>query len=539
MAKETSKLKATKEQFEFWESELVKCYQDATHLAKYVSIKSLKEGSVPFRLYDFQDKTLRVLDKNNKVIIVKARQMGISTLLALKALHRMLLNENQTVTVFANTQATAIEVVKKVKFMYNGLPEWLRSLATPINDNKLELVLSNGSLVKAFTSASESGRSQASNLVIVDEAAFIPDFKDLMTAVLPIISTGGEIVVLSSPNGTGNEFYDMWNLAENGKNGFVPIKLRWDLHPDRNQAWRDEKTAEMGVRESKQEYDAEFTGTGHTVVDADELLYIEKNTLQEPLDKGWEAKELWTWKFPELGKRYAVIVDTAKGDGGDDSTIQVIDIEKSEQVAEFQGQLAPSELAKKARMLALDYNDAVMIIESTGIGVATIEAVELLGYDNLYREPKSQVQNNNENFDRYGYVYNPSNQNDYKTGFAMTWNVRPLAVSDFCTMVRRKEIIIRSKRTFTELKTFIWLNGKAQASRGSHDDLIMPIIIYSRIRDHIFVLNNKAHDIRKAVLDNIVVSTPHLTNFNKYSPQYFAQQDIYNRFGLTDDFFNQ
>lgn len=534
-----AKIKISKEHQVYLESELIKCYQDATYLSKYVNIKSLKEGSVPFNLYDFQDKTLRVLDKNNKVIIVKARQMGISTLLALKALHRMLLNENQTVTVFANTQATAIEVVKKVKFMYNGLPEWLRSLAVPINDNKLELVLSNGSLVKAFTSASESGRSQASNLVIVDEAAFIPDFKDLMTAVLPIISTGGEIVVLSSPNGTGNEFYDMWNLAENGKNGFVPIKLKWDLHPDRNQAWRDEKTSEMGIREAKQEYDAEFTGTGHTVIEAEELLWIEKNTLQEPLDKGWEAKELWTWKYPELGKRYAVLVDTAKGDGGDDSTIQVIDIELSEQVAEFQGQLAPNELAKKARLLAIDYNDAVIIVESTGIGVATIEALEMTwGYENLYKEPKSQVQNNNENFDRYGYMYNSSNSSDYKTGFAMTWNVRPIAVSDFTGMIRRKEIIIRSRRTFTELKTFIWLNGKAQASRGSHDDLIMPIIIYSRIRDHIFVLNNKASDIRKVVLDNLVVSTPHLNNFNR-NPQYIAQQDLYNRFGLSDDFFNQ
>lgn len=534
-----AKIKISKEQHKHLEEELVKCYQDATHLARYVSIKSLTKGSVPFDLYEFQDKTLRILDKNNKVIIVKARQMGISTLLALKALHRMLLNENQTVTVFANTQATAIEVVKKVKFMYNGLPEWLRSIAVPINDNKLELVLSNGSHVKAFTSASESGRSQASNLVIVDEAAFIPDFKDLMTAVLPIISTGGEIVVLSSPNGTGNEFYDMWNSAEDGTNGFVPIKLPWHLHPDRDAKWRAEKTAEMGVREAKQEYDAEFTGTGHTVVEADELEYIEKNTLLEPIDKGWEAKELWTWQFPISGKRYSVLVDTAKGDGGDDSTIQVIDIETSEQVAEFQGQLPPTELAKKARMLALDYNEAVIVIESTGIGVATIEAMEQLGYPNLYREPKSQFQNNDESFDRYGYLDNYSSQNDFKIGFAMTWNVRPVAVTNFLTMVRRKEIIIRSRRTFTELKTFIWKNGKAQASGGSHDDLIMPLIIYSRIRDHIFVLNNKSYDIRKTILDNITISTPHLNNFNSYGQQFQAQQDILNRFGLTNDWFKQ
>ena len=518
----------TKEEIEI---ELLKCLKDVTYFSKHIKIKSNLYGIVPFDLYGFQYDTLNKIVTNDKVIIVKARQMGISNLVALYILHSILFKRT-SINVFSTTHSNSKEIIKKVKFMYKNLPDWIKEFFKLTTDNTNSFGVSTGSLVEALSS---NLMFSTSGITVIDEADFIPNLKDIVSQS----SGSGKFIILSSPNEILREFYDMWTNAESGKNGFVPIKLPWNLHPDRDSKWRAEKTAEMGIREAKQEYDAEFTGTGHTVVEAEELEYIEKNNLLEPIDKGWEAKELWTWQFPIAGKRYSVLVDTAKGDGGDDSTIQVIDIETSEQVAEFQGQLPPTELAKKARLLAIDYNEAVIVIESTGIGVATIEAMEQLGYSNLYREPKSQQQNNDENFDRYGYLNNYSSQNEFKTGFAMTWNVRPVAVTNFLTMVRRKEIIIRSRRTFTELKTFIWINGKAQASRGSHDDLIMPLIIYSRIRDHIFVLNNKSYDIRKTILDNITISTPHLNNFNSYSQQFQAQQDMLNRFGLTNDWFKQ
>lgn len=508
----------TKEHKELLQKKYIECATDITKMASYCTIRSNKDRNQSFKLYEFQERTLTALSKSDRSIILKARQMGISTLLALVAIHMMIFEDASLISIISNRQSTSEEVLKKVKLMFSTIPEWLLLGTTIEISNTKEFRLSNGSAIKAYSSASDAARSTSANLVIMDEAAFIPKFESVIKSVEPLIATGGgKIIILSTPNGTGDHFHKMWSEGESGKNGYLPIKLRWNLHPERDENWKQTQISALGKQAFAQEYDCEFMGSGHTVIDNEVLDYIDKNTVQDPIIKIGDSEEYWIWKYYQYGRKYAVIVDTAKGDGGDDSTIQVIDIEDNEQVAELDGQIPPKELARKAKEIATAYGDAILIVENTGIGYATVEELETIGYSNLYRVKKGS---SNDDYNLYVNTYiDPSS---LSTGFNMSWNVRPALISKLEYMLRYKSLVIRSRRTYNELCTFIWFNGKAQATRGCTDDLIMPLAIYSHLRDNILVHNNKANDLRRSALDNIkVYKHPELNsmmngNYNLY-----------------------
>ena len=461
----------SKEERRFLEQEYIRCSEDMCYMAKnYCDIQTLRHGKIKMNLYPFQVTALRIIQKNPKIIINKSRQLGVSTLMAVYAIHSLLFRDGYKVAIFANKQKTAQEVLEKIKLIYNGLPTWLKGKELPLVDNKTELRLPNGSIVKAYSSSSDEGRSGSYNIVIVDEGAYIANLESLYASIYPTISSGGSIVMLSSPSSASGFFYEHWINAEAGKNGFIPIKLKWDVHPDRDIKWRENQNQELGIKLAKQEYDCEF-GTGTQMVfDVTEISYYENNTVRKPLYTSGELHEFWYWTEPDYSKNYMVIVDSARGDGNDNSTIQIIDLENFEQVGEYEGQLDPKSLAIKSKSVAIEWNNAILVIENNGIGESTAMDVDALGYENLYKTNKSSDYHNSNQF-----INTFSFDDNLKTGFSMTTNTRPKVISKFQDAIIRQTLIIRSSRTVSELKSFVWLNGKPQASRGSHDDLIMPL----------------------------------------------------------------
>lgn len=187
--------------------------------------------------------------------------MGISTLCAMFALHQMLFRENFKVLVIATKTDVARNLIKKVQVMYDNLPSWLKNLANIANNNKLQLQFTNGSEIKAVSSKPDSARSEAISLLILDEAAHMPDATEIWTSAQSTLATGGNAIILSTPNGVGNLFHQLWQKAEQGSNDGIgrmnPIKLKWDLHPDRDQTWRDAQEQLLGRLAAAQEC---FTG---------------------------------------------------------------------------------------------------------------------------------------------------------------------------------------------------------------------------------------------------------------------------------------
>jgi len=167
--------------------EYIKCAKDPVYFfKKYCYIQHPSRGKILFNLYDFQEDLMHEVEKNRFNVILKSRQLGISTLSAGYSLWLMLFHEDKNVLVIATKQEVAKNLVTKVRFMHQNLPSWLKGQTE--EDNKLSLRLKNGSQIKATSAAGDAGRSEALSMLIIDEAAFIDNIEDIWTSAQSTLS---------------------------------------------------------------------------------------------------------------------------------------------------------------------------------------------------------------------------------------------------------------------------------------------------------------------------------------------------------------
>ncbi len=230
-------MKKTKSIKNIIREEYLKCVKDPVYfMKKYCQIQHPTRGRIPFDLYKFQERTLEQFQHNDYNIILKSRQLGISTISAGYSLWLMLFHEDKNVLVIATKQDVAKNLVTKVREMHMYLPSWLKG--TTVEDNKLSLRFKNGSQIKAVSSSGDAGRSEALSLLVIDEAAFIDKIEEIWASAQQTLATGGKCIALSTPNGVGNWFQKTWVKAVEGTNNFNTIRLHWCVHPERDKTWR-------------------------------------------------------------------------------------------------------------------------------------------------------------------------------------------------------------------------------------------------------------------------------------------------------------
>ena len=367
--------------------EYAKCATDPTYfLGKYGIIQHPVKGKVNFNLYDFQEKSLKSFMKHDYNIVLKARQLGLSTLTAGYALWMMTFQQDKNILVIATKQETAKNLVTKVRVMHANLPAWLKQPC--VEDNKLSLRYKNGSQIKAVASSEESGRSEALSLLIIDEAAFIDKIDTIWGAAQQTLATGGRALVISTPNGVGNFFHKTWVGAENGTNDFNFIKLHWSVHPEREQEWRDEQDKLLGPSLAAQECDCDFITSGRGVVDGLLLEQMKESSVREPIEKRGIDSNYWIWQPPNYTKNYVVSADVSRGDGTDYSAFHIIDVETLEQVAEYKGKISTQDFGNMLVNVASEYNNALLVVENNNIGWAAIQQVIDREYPNLFYTSK-------------------------------------------------------------------------------------------------------------------------------------------------------
>ena len=474
--------------------EYIKCAQDPAHfMKKYCHIQHPQRGRVIFNLYPFQEKVLHLLRDNPYSIILKSRQLGISTLSAGYSLWIMLFQKDKNILCIATKQETARNMVTKVKFMYDNLPSWLKIEAD--ENNKLSLRLSNGSQIKATSASSDAGRSEAVSLLLIDEAAFIDQIGEIWASAQQTLATGGGAIVLSTPYGTGNWFHKTWVSAENNENDFLPIRLPWYVHPERDEAWRKRQDELLGdPRIAAQECDCNFSTSGDTVFHSEWIEFIKETTIQDPVERRGVDQNLWIWEPADYSREYMVIADVARGDGKDFSACHVMDIQTNTQVAEYRGQLPPKEFGYFLTGLATEYNNALLVVENANIGWATLDAIIERGYRNLYQSPKSDQLT----ADSYLRVF--EGNSEMVPGFTMSMRTRPLCINKFREFVGDRSVTIRSKRLLEEMKVFIWRNGRPEAQSGYNDDLVMSFGIGMFLRDTSLKFQQQSLDSARAAL---------------------------------------
>ena len=479
--------------------EYKKCLVDPIYfMKKYVKIQHPIRGTVNFDLYEFQEKTLTDLVEHDFNIILKSRQMGISTLTAAYSLWLMVFHKDKNVLCISINQETSKEIVTRVRFANDNLPSWLK--VKEQEDNRLSLRLTNGSQIKAVSSAGTSGRSSALSLLIIDEAAFIDNIAEIWLSSQYTLSTGGRAIMLSTPNGVGNFFHQTWIKAEAKENEFNTIRLPWHLHPERDQSWRDKQTELSGVKGAAQECDCDFATTGNGIVDAATIDFYKQSKVKDPIEMRGIDHGYWIWEYPDYSRNYIVSADVARGDGGDYSAFQVIDVESMTQVAEYKGQIGTKDYGNMLVTVATDYNNALLIVENANIGWAVLQQIIDRQYQNtFYSSADLQY------VDVERQLTNKINRDEKKMipGFTNSQKTRPLLISKLESYFRERSVEVRSLRFMDELAVFIWDGNKVAAMKGYNDDLVMAMSIGLWVRDTALKLRQQSMDLNRSMLGGI------------------------------------
>lgn len=499
-------------------SEIIKCGKSPQYfIDNYAKITHPQRGLIPFHTYQFQKQLLEDFKDNRFNIILKARQLGISTVTAAYVVWMMLFHREKNVLVIATKFGTAANLVKKVKAILKTLPDWIRIAEVTI-DNRTSFELSNGSQIKASSTSGDAGRSEALSLLVIDEAAHVEGLSELWMGLYPTLSTGGRCIALSTPNGVGNWFHKTYVESEEGSNDFKPTKLMWDVHPERDQEWFEKETKNMSSREIAQELECNFNMSGETVFHADDLKVIMENIL-EPRHRAGFDRNYWVWEEHQEGSQYFISADVARGDGKDNSVFHVFKTSSMEVVAEYQGKCTPDIFSRILRDAGTEYDNCLIVVENNSVGFSVLDKLMEMGYPNIYHSIKST----HEYVDQYQAEY----RNNAIPGFTTSNKTRPLIIAKMEEFVRNKLIKIRSVRTFNEMKTFVWNHGKPQAMRSYNDDLIMACAIGCWVRDTVFSENLREVEYKKSMLNSIcssktVLNTtiPGMTGYDKNNAMF-------------------
>jgi hypothetical protein len=482
-------------------SEIIKCGKNPAYfLDNYAKIVHQSKGVIPFRTFKFQKELLNDFHDHRFNVILKSRQMGISTIVAGYVAWMLLFYKERNVLVMATKLNTAIEIVEKVKDMLDSVPAWLKIAEVTVN-NKTKLELSNGSKIHGVPTSKDAGRSQALSLLILDEAAHVEDMDDLWTGLLPTISTGGRCIALSTPNGVGNWFHKTYVDSESGQNNFKPTKLPWHLHPEYTQEWFDNMTRNMSKRQIAQEFECNFNASGETVMHADDIGRLKKDII-EPKYRTWIDRNYHIWKEFEQDGSYLLTADVARGDGKDYSVFHVLDIKNMEQVAEYQGKTDLDNFARLLFDAGKEYGNCMIVVENNNVGFAVITKLIEMRYPNVYYSQKGTQDFIDSTSAQYSSNSVP--------GFTTTMKTRPLIVAKLEEFIRNKSIKINSQRLANELDTFVWVNGRPEAQKGYNDDLVMSMAIGCWVRDTAIINNERNLEYSKVLLNTIMKSGNYL-----------------------------
>ena len=185
-------------------TEFSRCKEDPIYfIRRYVKVEHQLLGLVPFDLFPFQEKIIGELNDHRFNILHKFRQAGATTIACAYGLWIAVFMENKTIAILSIGDTEAMDILARIRLMWEELPPFLQPELVLGGKNKHNLEFTNRCKIKSKPSKKSSGRSLASYFLIIDEGAFIENIDDIWTSVYPIISTGGRVFVLSTVNGMG------------------------------------------------------------------------------------------------------------------------------------------------------------------------------------------------------------------------------------------------------------------------------------------------------------------------------------------------
>lgn len=489
-------------------NEFIKCSQDPVYFAeKYTKIITLDYGLQTIKLYPFQRDAVRKIANDRRVIIKAGRQVGKTTMVVATLLWYIIFNEDKTVAILANKAKTSREILARLKIAYEELPLWLQQGVKVWNKGDIEL--ENNSRVLADSTASTAIRGFSISFLYLDEFAFVPNniAEEFFSAVYPTITSGttSKILISSTPNGM-NHFYSMWNESVDGKNGFTAIEASWREVPGRTQEWAEEQRRVLGDDKYLQEMECEFQGSTGTLISG----FVLKSLIFRRPEIDVTVPGLAIYERPVTNRVYTLVADTAHGKGQDYSAFVVVDIASIpyKVVARYMNNTIPPVVFPSIiQKIGKYYNDAYVLVENNDIGSQILQSLfDDYEYENILSSMmiKKQLTLN-------WAVGNKKGERGIRT----TRATKRIGCQLLKGLIESYRLTIEDFDIIMQLSTFINKGENFQAEDGSHDDLVMCLVLFAWMTNQKFFadlcnanIRRKLYEQQMTALEDEMLPTP-------------------------------
>jgi hypothetical protein len=544
-------------------------YALRTYLQTY---DNTQKKFVPLELFPDQVTLVKDYEEYNENITKKYRQAGVTTVTAAWVSKKLVIaseDNPEKVLIVANKRDTAIEMANKIKAFISQWPDWVNPGFDPDKNSESRYRLQNGCEVKAVATSKDALRGFTPTILIFDEAAYIEAGEDFWAASMASLSTGGKIIMISTPNGFDLIYYSIYEQAIRGVNDFHITNLTWYYDPrysknlywvktkdivhymlnrelyddneviqrnvdkDRYQELIDDgykplsdwfesmsKKLKYDRRKIAQELECDFLGSGDGVIPSEIVENIVKNMVKTPIEK-YMSGLMWQWKDPIPGHRYIMGVDVSRGDSEDYSSINIVDFDDREQVLEYIGKIPPDDLANVAYKWGVMYSCFIVVDITGGMGVATSRKLQELNYRDVFIDGINTKD-----------VWTYDKKLLEKIPGLNFNNKRTQIVAAFEEQLR-KGFIVRSMRLVNELNTFVYQNGRPDHMKGAHDDAIMSMAMALYAGDICFSQLTRNEATNKAMLESWALSE-RTYDPNKSFYSYGTTFDVVGTISLDD-----
>lgn len=379
-------LKWTKEM----EEDLKICRKSILHFAEsHFYIVTLDDGKRKIELYKFQKKLLKSFKANRFNIVCASRQVGKSTCITMYALWLVCFFDDKRITIVANKADTAEEIFGRIRMAFEGLPLYLKPSVKSWRKNGFNLA--NGSAIQVSTTSSAGPRGSTSNLLLIDEMAHCPNevMKELWKSAIPIISSSknSQIIVISTPNGTDNKFYELYKEAQKPESEWNLEMVHWEDVPGRDETWKKSTIEQLGSEQDfEQEFGNQFFTKGKTVVDP-KLLEDLKSKCKDPilvLDEGCYK----IFDLPKENDFFIVGVDVGEGIGRSNTVVQIMNVSNLQNIKQsaiyVNNQISPYHFGTRLMGILNDWGRPPVLVENNNSGQQVLDVLgKIHNYENI------------------------------------------------------------------------------------------------------------------------------------------------------------
>jgi len=456
--------------------EWIRCKKDPIYfLTTYGRVVHIDHGLVPLKLYPYQEEMIKNYKEHRFNIALTCRQAGKTTGVVGFLAWYLIFHAEKDCHVLANKEAQAMEIMKRLRRLYEELPYFLQQGIVAFNQGNI--ILENGSSCEGHASSSDSIRGRSASLLYLDEFAFLgfsDGGQDFVDSVFPVVSSGktSKILITSTPKGARGQFYKFWQGAVakgDDWNGYVPLSVTWKDVPGRDEDWAVKTKKQLGSSRFSQEHECKFLSSSGGLISSEVLEKLKIATPEYTFEDG--AYEILY--PPEKDRIYVATVDCAEGIGEDNSTIAIFDVTSKPYrvVATYHSNtVSPLVFPYEIERICSQYNEAWVLVENNAIGS---QIIQILYYEIEYENVFLTSNKKNGLGTQIGGA-------GAKPGIKTTKSTKSVGCSNLKTLLELDILLIESEIMVDELGTFVLqTNGSYAADKGAKDDTVMNLVLFS------------------------------------------------------------